>query len=392
MNKVITVVMMNLSSIPQRLWMSLVTVIAIAVVVAVLLAFLAIGDGFRNTVQGTGSDKLAVMIRSGSQAELNSVLMGDQLNLLSTAPGIASDEEGPLVSGELYLIVDGKKRGSELEANLPFRGLSRRGIGMRDNVVLTQGRMFVEGKNEIVVGESIVREYEGFELGQEVKLRQAVWKVVGVFSTGGSVFESELWTDAKVLQSQFQRGNSYQIVRVALEVPGNVAPIEEFINSDKRLNMEIKTEKEYYQEQAKGISAIIFYIGWPLAIAMAIGALAGALNTMYNSVSQRAGEIATLRAIGFPGFPVFAATLIESLLLSVVGGVIGSVVALVFFDGISTSTMGSGFTQIAFQFDIGTKALTNGILLALIVGFIGGVFPAYRAARMPVLKAFAAAA
>ena len=391
--QILSVISMNIRSIPQRLWMSVATVLAVAVVVAVLLAFLAMGNGFRTTLQGSGSDELAVLLRSGSQAELNSVLTREQVNLIAESPGIARDEKGPLVSAELYLIVDGMKKNTQTEANLPFRGIDERGLELRKNVRLIQGRMFESGKNEIVVGEAALREFSGFELGKSVKLGTAQWEVVGVFTAGGSIFDSELWADVRTVQSQFNRGSSVQIIRARLETPGNIEPIAQTIAADsQRLNLDVKTEKAHYQEQAQAVSNLIFYLGWPLAIAMALGALAGALNTMYNSVAQRSGEIATLRALGFPGLPVFCGTLMESLLLSLVGGVIGAVAAYLFFDGLSASTLGNSFTQIVFRFDMTAEVLMNGIVLALIIGVVGGFFPALRAARLPVLLAFAAAA
>lgn len=392
-SQIFSVISMNIRSIPQRLWMSLATVLAVAVVVAVLLAFLAMGNGFRATLQGSGSDELAVLIRSGSQAELNSALTREQVNLIAEAPGIVRDAQGALISAELYLIVDGIKKSTGGKANLPFRGIDERGLELRRNVRLTQGRMFETGKNEIVVGEAVLREFSGFELGRTIKLGRAEWQVVGVFSAGGSIFESELWADVRTVQSQFERGNSFQIIRAKLATPGDVTPLEQTIKADQqRLNLDVRTEKAYYQEQSQGVGDLIFYLGWPLAIAMALGALAGALNTMYNSVAQRAGEIATLRAIGFPGLPVFCGTLFESLLLALIGGILGAVAAYLFFDGISTSTLGSSFTQIVFRFDMSAAVIRNGVLLAVAIGLIGGFFPALRAARLPVLLAFAAAA
>ncbi len=391
-SQIASVISMNIRSIPQRFWMSLATVIAVAVVVAVLLAFLAMANGFRTTLQGSGSEELAVLMRTGSQAEINSVLSREQVNLIADSPGIARDANGPLISPELYLIVDGKKKGTQTKANLPFRGIDERGLDLRPTIQIIQGRMFEPGKNEIVVGEAILREFSGFGLGNTIKLGRAQWQVVGVFSAGGSIFDSELWADIRTVQSQFERGNTVQIVRAKLTTPGDITAIEESIKADQRLNLDVKTEKAFYQEQSQGISDLIFYIGWPLAIAMALGALAGALNTMYNSVAQRSGEIATLRAIGFPGLPVFCGTLFESLALSLLGGILGAFAAFLFFDGLTTSTLGSSFTQIVFKFDMNADVLMDGIVLALVIGSVGGFFPAMRAARLPVLLAFAAAA
>lgn len=389
-SQIIAIVVMNIRSIPQRFWMSLATVVAVGVVVAVLLAFLAMGNGFKKTLEGSGSSDIAMILRSGSQAEINSVLNREQVNVIESSEGIARDDNGPLISAELYLIVDGKKRGSDSSANLPFRGIDKRGIDLRPKVEIIEGRMFESGKNEIMVGESVVKQYEGFDIGSNIKLGQAQWTVVGVFSTGGSVFDSELWTDVRTLQGQFNRGDSYQIIRAKLASDQGIAAIEETIKSDKRLNLEVHTEKDYYASQTQSINTLIF-LGWFLAVAMAWGAIAGALNTMYNSVAQRAGEIATLRALGFPSLPVFLGTLVEALALAVVGGVIGAFAAYLFFDGLTTSTLGSSFTQVVFKFEINPTVILDGVIMALVIGFVGGFFPALRAARMPVLRAFAAA-
>jgi len=383
------IILLNLRTIPLRFWMSLASVTAIAVVVAVLLSFLAMANGFRTTLEGSGSDDFAMMLRSGSQAELTSVLTRDQVNIIAESAGIARDHKGALISAELYLTVDAKQRNSQSKVNLPFRGLDERGLELRPNIHLKAGRMFEPGKNEIVVGEAIQREFAGFELGNTVKLGNTEWQVVGIFSARGSIFDGEIWTDVRTLQNQFNRGNTFQIVRAKLVNTGDVNPILNAINADQRLNLDVKTEKAFYQKQSQGISNLIFYIGWPLAITMSLGALAGALNTMYNSVAQRTGEIATLRAIGFSGLPIFAAILLESLVLSFVGGIIGTTIAFLFFDGISASTMGNGFTQITFQFEMNAKVFIQGIILALTIGFSGGLHPAFRAARLPVKQAFA---
>ena len=389
-NQISAVVMMNLRSIPERKWMSLATVIAVAVVVAVLQAFLAMANGFRATVAGTGSEAIAIVTREGSQAEINSVLSRDQVNLLINSPGIKRNENGPIFSPELYVIVDGIKRSTGTEVNIPLRGLNETGVGMRKGVNIISGRMFVEGKTEIVVGAGILREFSGFDLGAKVKLGEAVWTVVGVFDAQGSVFESELWADVKMIQSQFDRGASYQIVRVNLEKAGDISAIEKFAENDPQLNLDVKTEIGFYQEQSQGISDVIFYLGWPLAIIMGLGALSGALNTMYTSVSQRSLEIATLRAIGFSNISAFIGTVVEALCLAIIGGVIGTIAAYFYFDGITASTLGSGFAQVVFSFKMSAEAFRQGIVLAVVIGLIGGFFPAWRAARLPVITAFSA--
>ncbi len=383
-----TVVVMNVLSLPRRLWMSLAAVFAVSVVVAVLLAFLAMAKGFEQTLAGTGTDGIAIVTRTGSQSELNSSLSRDTVNLVTTAPGIALDDDGdPVYSAELFVIVDGIKRSSQTKANIPMRGISREGFGLRQQMSIIEGRAFEPGRNEIVVGQGVQREFDGFELGREIRFGKTAWQVVGIFSTGGSAFESELWADAPTVQSQFQRGSSFQTVRMRLERPGDVEPIREFVENDPQLILDVETEAEFFANQGRALSGIAIF-GWALSIVMGLGALAGALNTMYTSVASRAREIATLRAIGFSNVSAFVGTLAESIVLSIVGGVVGALTAWLFFDGFSASTLGASFTQVVFTFELTPALFRNGILLALAIGLVGGLFPAWRAARVPVVVAF----
>lgn len=390
LNQTIAVVSMNLQSIPQRLWTSLSTVIAVAFVTGVLLAFLAMAHGFEATVKGTGSADVAVVLRKGGD-ELNSVLMREQAQLMQEAPGVAKSRDGkPLVSPELYVVIDGIKRSSQTKANLPLRGLGVLADQVRSGVRITQGRMFRTGTNELVVGRAVSKQFDGFEIGRKIRLASQNWIVVGEFEAGGSVFESELWADVAVLQSLYQRGSSVQTLRVRMESPASLPQLKSYSEADPRLKLDVKSEPEFYAAQSEGMSTMIKVMGWPLAIAMSFGALAGALNTMYASVDARMREIATMRAIGFGGFPAFAGTMVESLLLSAVGGILGAALCFLFFNGISASTLGGNFTQVVFAFKFSGDLILQGVILALVIGFVGGVFPAWRAARVPLLAAFRA--
>jgi putative ABC transport system permease protein len=308
------------------------------------------------------------------------------LNTILSAPGIVAGEEGPMISGELYVVVDGIKKSSQTDANLPLRGIGPSGFALRSNITLTAGRMFEPGLTEIVVGTNVLTQFDGFELGKKLQFGSTEWTVVGVFDAGGSVFGSELLTDVRTLQTQFNRGNSYQSLRARVE-EGGLDQLKKYIAEDPRLNLDVKTEREYYSDQSSQMEKLI-YMGWGLAIFMALGALAGALNTMFMSVESRAVEIATLRAIGFSSVSAFFGTMVESLVLAVIGGVLGTLIAFVLFDGISTSTMGGSFTQVVFDFNVSTNAFKSGIGLALMVGILGGIFPAFKASQMPLLKAF----
>jgi putative ABC transport system permease protein len=385
LRQVWAVTLINVKSIPQRFWLSLSTVVAVALVVAVLLSFLAMANGFQRTVTSSGADDVAIVLRGGSQAEINSTISRDQVRLIEDGPGIARKADGkPLVSAELYLIVDGLKRSSQTKANLPLRGIGREGAAVRKGIRIVEGRMFNPGANEIVVGKALLREFQGLEIGQSVPLSTSRWSVVGIFEAEGSVFESEIWADLPVVQSLFNRRNMFQTVRARLESPAALSGLKRFVDEDPRLKLDVKSETEYFADQASQTSDLIHKLGWPLAIAMALGALAGALNTMYSSVAARSVEIATLRAIGFSGVPAFVGTLVESLILAAIGGVIGAVGTYLVFDGFSASTLGASFTQVVFSFTLSPALIAQGVLLALAVGLAGGLLPAIRAARMPI--------
>ena len=385
--QIVAVTLINLKSLPGRVWLSLSTVVAVGLVVMVLLSFLAMANGFKRTIEGSGAPDVAVVLRGGSQSEINSVVTRDQVRLFEEGDGVARDADGkPLLSAELYLTVDGIKRTTRTKANLPLRGIGPQGAALRRGIAVIDGRMFAPGSNEIVVGKGLRDEFSGFDLGQTVTFATSRWTVVGVFSAGGTVFESEIWADIPVVQSLFKRNNVFQTIRARLTSPAALTDLKAFADKDPRIKeLDIKSEAEYFADQASRTSDLIQKLGWPLAIAMAFGALAGALNTMYSSVAARATEIATLRAIGFGGFPAFVGTLIESLVLATIGGAIGAVATYLIFDGFTASTLGASFTQVVFSFQLSPQLIEQGVVLALLVGLIGGLFPAIRAARMPIV-------
>lgn len=385
--QIAAVTAINIRSIPQRFWLSLSTVVAVALVVMVLLSFLAMANGFQRTLKSAGADDIAIALRGGAQSEINSVITREQARLIEDGPGVARGADGkPLVSAELYIVVDGIKRSTQTKANIPLRGIGAEGAAIRKDIALVAGRMFNPGANEIVVGKSLQSQFQGFDLGSKVKFLTTQWTVVGVFASGGSVFESEIWGDLPVVQSLFNRNNVFQTVRAGIDGPAALAELKRFADTDPRLKLDVKSEREYFAEQSSQTFDLIQRLGWPLAIAMALGALAGALNTMYSSVAARSVEIATLRAIGFGGFPAFIGTLAEFLLLAGIGGVLGAVATYFIFDGFTTSTLGAGFTQVVFSFKLTPALIAQGLALALIVGLIGGLLPAVRAARMPIVK------
>lgn len=383
--QLLAIASMNIRSIPQRFWMSLSTVVAIALVVSVLLSFLAMGNGFRKAQSNAGSADIVILTRDGAGAEINSVVSREQGILVGEGPGVARDGDKRLVSGELYIVVDGISRSNGLKANLPLRGISAEGVALRHNVRIAEGRMFGAGTNEIIVGRGIVREFVGFDIGKTLRLGQNSWTVVGIFEDGGTVRESELWADVGVVQSAFNRLNFFQTFRARLTSPANFAAFKAYNDADPRLKLSVQTEAAYFADQAKQSGGVISNLGWPLAIIMAIGALAGALNTMYSSVAARGREIATLRAIGFGGFPTFAGTLIEALALALIGGIVGIIATTLIFQGFTAKTLSANFTSVIFTFQVTPALCVTALILALIVGVLGGTFPAIRAARLPIV-------
>ncbi|EAP90938.1 hypothetical protein OA2633_02151 [Oceanicaulis sp. HTCC2633] len=386
-SQIAAVTSINLRSIPQRWGMSLATILSIALVVGVLLGFLAMANGFRATVNGTGSESIAVLLRSGSQAELNSGFGRDTVRLIETAPGISRDADGAaILSAELYVITDATKRSTGNDASLSLRGVDEMAPRLRENFQMVEGRMFAEGSNEIIVGEGVIREFSGFNLGETIRMGPNEWRVVGVFSTGGSVFDSEIWADVGTVQNLYNRGASYQSIRVRLDGENGLSELQAYAENEPRLDLDVTTEKEFFAQSAGGLSNLIMYLGWPLAIIMAVGALAGAWNAMYASVDSRVREIATLRTLGFSGFAAFVGTLVESLMLAFIGGLVGALITYFVFDGVSASTMGGSFTQVVFSFAVTIQSVISGVILALVVGLFGGFFPALRASRVPLLE------
>jgi putative ABC transport system permease protein len=374
---------MNVRSIPQRAAMSIASVVAVALTITVLLFFLALSSGLGQTVRGSGSDDVVLAIREGSNAELNSVVSRDQLTILSSGPNVRHRDNAPIASGELLVIVDGIKRSSGTKANVSFRGISPEGLALRHGVHIAQGRMFHPGTNEMVVGAGVVREFRGFELGRTIRLRGTNWQVVGVFEAPGTLFESELWGDVAVTQSLFNRPNVFQTMRIQLTSAAAVQAYTEWAKHDVRLSgLEVISERRYYARQAAQSTQGFIVTAFALGLFMAIGSLSGALNTMYSSVATRSAEIATLRIIGFSGWAAFFGTMAEALMLCAAGGILGILISLAAFNGRSAATLGSGFTQQVFRFEISPAIMITAIVVAMLIGVVGGLLPGIRAARV----------
>lgn len=388
LRQVFAITLLNLRNIPQRIGSSVVAIVGVAAVVLVFAAVLSMAKGFERTMLSAGAEDTAIILRSGSTSELNSGLSNDQVLIVANAPGVLKDGDSSVMSAELYVVVDVKKRSTLTDANVPFRGIQGGAFDVRDGVSIAEGRMFEEGRNELIVGRAAQQEFAGLDVGSTIRFGQTEWTVTGVFEAGGSVSESELWTDVRVLQNAYRRGNSFQSVRVRLEDAASLASLEQALADDPRIDADVLSEREYYSSQAQGLSRFIRLIGYPLTILMAIGAVFGALNSMYSSVSVRGKEIATLRALGFGPLPVLVSTMAESTLLALIGGLLGGIAAYLAFNGFQVSTLnGPSFSQVVFDFAVTPDLLAQGLYAALIIGIAGGILPAIRAARLPVAQA-----
>jgi putative ABC transport system permease protein len=385
LNQFVAVTGMNLRNLPSRLGTSLVAVVGIGGVVAVLVSLLSMGEGFRAALDLSGRDDVAMVLRGGSNDELSSSLSREEFNVIALGPGIARDERGPIVSGELYTIVDLPMRSTGTPANVPFRGVGERAVELREGFEIVAGRMFRPGQNEVIIGRGVFAQFGNVDLGREVTWGSQTWRVVGVFAAGGSVSESEVWTDAVVLRGVYRRGNSVQIVRAQLESAAALQSLKASLERDPRLNVAVRSERAFYADQSRILIALIKYVGTTLAVLMGIGAVFAALNTMYSAVSSRTREIATLRALGFGATPVVASVLLEAAVLGLLGGMLGGLLVYFGLNGYQASTLNWGsFSQLAFAFTVTPQLLMTGLWYSLILGLVGGLLPGLRAARMPV--------
>ncbi|MGH8495051.1 MAG: ABC transporter permease [Gammaproteobacteria bacterium] len=384
--RTLSVARIGVASIPQRWGATLVIVVGIAGVVAVLVALLAMGEGFRAMLTRTGSNDTAIVLRGGSQTELNSTITREQATLIEQAPGVARDDhDEPIASAELVLIANLPKKSSGTDANVEIRGVGTEAFDLRSNVQIVDGRRFKPGLRELIVGEGAQEQFAGLDPGQQIELNNQQWTIVGVFASGDA-HASEMWGDTETLASAYRR-QGFQSVSVRLSDPDAFDTFKAAISSDPRLKLDVSTTLEYYSEQSEGLTTVIRILGITVGSIMAIGAVFGALNTMFAAVAARTREIATLRAIGFRGVPVVVSVMLETMLLALLGGALGAFAAWAVFNGYTVSTLGANFSQVVFDFRVSPGLLWNGLKWALAIGFIGGLFPAVRAARLPVATA-----
>jgi putative ABC transport system permease protein len=384
------IIALNLRTIPRRLSSSAVAIIGIAGVVVVFVSVLSIGAGFSAAMLGSGSPSRALVLRSGADTELTSGLDQIEVDVITQAPGIRNGESGALVSPELYVILDVPKRSTGRTANVPMRGFGPNGMAVHNEASIIEGRMFQFGTNEVIVGRAANAQFSNTNVGETIVTGQNRWLVVGLFEADGGVADTEIWCDARAIQGAYRRGNTYQSVLTQLDSTASASfdAFRDWLTSNPQVQVSVRRENEYYAAQSIALTRLIRSIGFGIAALMGIGAVFGAVLTMYTAVATRAREIATLRALGFNTASVLISVLSESLALGAIGGVIGGTGAYLAFNGYQTSTMNfQTFTQVGFAFRVTPELLGLGLFYALVIGLIGGLLPAVRAARLPVATA-----
>jgi putative ABC transport system permease protein len=376
---------LNLRTLPERWQTAAVTVVGIAGVMLVLVGVFSIYEGFRKTLELSASDDVAMVLRGGSADEMSSGLDVASARVVADAPGVARDAAGPLVSSELYVSADIKNRATGASSFVPIRGVTEQAPKLRRAFRVVEGRYFRSGSSEVVVGRGASTQYVGLGLGETLELGPNRWQIVGIFEDAGSVSESEIWADLRSVQDAYDRGTSIQSIRARLTSTDAFRGFKDALTKDPRVNLRIQTEREFYAHLSSALRTIIMVGGVTVGLLMGIGAIFGALNTMYAAVAARTREIATLRAMGFGALPVTVSVLAEALLLGATGAVIGAVVAYLAFNGLQTSTLNfMSFTAVTFAFTVTAPLLVGALLYALALSFVGGLLPAWRAARLPI--------
>jgi putative ABC transport system permease protein len=378
----------NLRSVRARWVSAIVAVLGIAGTVGVFIAMLSLARGFKATLVASGSPDNALIRRAGSTGEIDGSVPLDQVKVIQDAPGIARDGDRPLVSPEVVVIAAFPLKATGTDANVQVRGVSPDALKVRRNVHMKEGRFFQPGLNELIVGRNVPSTYAGLNLGDTVRFGGGNWSVVGVFDAGGSAFDSEVWCDARVLSQVYKRPeNIFSSITVRLTSPAALTQLKDSLTSDPRMQVQVDREVDYYEKQSRGLTTLITILGTLVAGVMGIGAIFGALNTMYSAVSERSREIATMRAIGFGAAAIIVSFIFEALFISLIGGVVGCA-AILPLNGFTTSAMNwQTFSHLAFAFRVTPLLLGIGVGFALLMGLAGGVPPAIRAARRPVVLA-----
>jgi putative ABC transport system permease protein len=375
----------NFRSVRARWTSAIVAVLGIAGTVGVFVAMLSLARGFKATLVSSGSEENAIIMRAGATSEMTGSVLLDTVKIIQDAPGIARGSDGPLVTPEVVLVAPIPLISTGTDANVQVRGVSKNVLQIRSKFKIVQGRMFQPGLNEVIVGKNANISYSGLTVGNTISLGTVHWQVVGVFDANGSAFDSEIWGDARLIGPAFNRPDTlFQSITVHLASPAALQQLRDAATADPRLNVDVTREIDYYSKQSTRLTTLITVLGGLVASIMAIGAVFGALNTMYSAVSERGREIATMRALGFGGPSVVFSFVIEALLISFVGGLLGCIAVLP-LNGLTTGAMNlQTFSHLAFAFKITPELLVKGIVFALFMGVLGGLLPAIRAATRPI--------
>jgi len=376
------ITLMNIRNLGARLGSSSVIVVGIAGVVAVLVGLLSMGVGFQKALEGAGQPDRAIIMRDGTQSEMNGAMTRDQRAIIRAMEGVE------YASGEIYVVAAIRKIGTDVDANVVVRGVEEDSFAVREEIRIVEGRRFEPGKAEIIVGVKAAGQFAGLNVGDDLPVRDQTWKVVGHFVANGSANEGEIWADLASVQAVYRRGGTSSTMRVKMTSPDAIARLDARLKEDPRFDLTAKAESEFFANQSRQRTQLINGFGLAVGVIMAIGAVFAALNTMYAAVSARTVEIATLRALGFGSLPVVISVMIESLLLALFGGLLGGALVWLAFDGYTASTLNNAsFSQVAFDFAVTPELLQMGLMWALTLGFMGGLFPAWRAARLPITTA-----
>ena len=376
----------NLGTIPARKGSIAEAIFGIAGVVAVFVGVLSIGVGFRRVMTDSTSPDIAMVMRSGADTEMMSIMLHDQARIVEDAPGILRNRQTAAVSTESLVVVQLPKRGTSVDANVPLRGVDQSALRVHDKVRIVRGRYFESGRNEVIVGQGAASQFAGLDLGATLQIGRERWRIVGIFTAGGGLEESEIWTDSTALQAAFDRGTTVQSVIARLTTPAAFREFKDSLMNDPRLNVRVARQSDYYADQSAMVYNLVTGLGILVTCLMAVGAIFGALNTMYNAVASRTQEIATLRALGFGNGPVVISIMVESLCLALAGGMVGAGLAYFLFNGAHASTLNwQSYSQVAFTFAVTPLLILQGILCAALIGIIGGLFPAMRAAHLSIV-------
>lgn len=377
----------NIKNLRVRWTVTLLAVLGIALVVAVFIILVAMSSGFRLALRSTGSSENAIVIQRGAQAELTSGFSREEANRILVDHRVARDaDRRPLASPEIVVVGVLTRKDDRADVNVTIRGVTMMAFKVRSVVKVTEGRAFQPGLYEIVVGRKLHDRMQGVAIGESLRLQRRDWKVVGVFDADGSGFESEIWGDVDVMSPAFNRGGGYQSLTLRLADPTTLTAFNQELKNNPQIRVEMKQEQAFYEEQSQGIATGILALAAFVGLVMGVGAVFGAMNTMYAIVSARTREIGTLRALGFHRQSVLISFILESILLALAGGLVGCLLALP-INGFTTATGGANFSEVAFAFRVTTTALGIGMAFALAMGVVGGLLPAFRAARLPITTA-----